>query len=90
MTLTYELNLEADASITCRVPSLNGYLYESAMEAQFIMVYDSSKKLLGVSDCWPDAIKCKKGDITIRLQIRHSSISLLKKFEGQVLAVERR
>jgi len=89
LTLTYSLSLDEDASITCVVPTLNGYLYESAMESQFVMVYDSSKKLLGVSDCWPDPIKCKKGDITIRLQVRHSSIDVLKKFEGQVLAIER-
>jgi len=87
--LTYNLNLEEDASIKCRAPLLNGYLYESGLEAQFAMIYDSSKKLLGVSDCWPDPVKCKKGDITIRLQVRHSDIDVLKSLEGHVLAVER-
>ena len=34
------------------------------------MVYDSNKKLLGVGDAWPSAIKTGKGKHVIRLQVR--------------------
>ena len=34
------------------------------------MVFDSSKKLLGVGDAWPSAVKTGKGKHFIRLQVR--------------------
>ncbi len=89
MINTYEITLDESSSLTARAPSLNGFLYESTMEAQMAMFYTSGKKLLGVSDCWPDSVKCPKGTITIRFSIRHDKVSLLEDFKDMVLLVER-
>ena len=89
LTLTYKLKLDEDCDATFRAPMLNGYLYESAMEAQMSMIYSESKKLLGVMDCWPESVKCEKGDITVKFMIRHDDLELLKTFDKMTLAVER-
>jgi hypothetical protein len=49
-----------------RFPGLQGSLYESQFHAQFFMVFDSKKKLLGVGDAWPSAVKVGKGKHTVR------------------------
>ncbi|CAM9301659.1 unnamed protein product, partial [Chrysoparadoxa australica] len=91
----YQLVLEytvtqADAGeITPRFLPLNGHLYEGSYGAQQVMLFDSNKKLLGVSDCWPTAIKCPKGDNIARLQIRHSDAALLKHLTATPLTIER-
>ena len=89
LTLTYEFKLEEAASIKLKAPLLNGFLYESAFEAQMAMFYNSDKKLLGVSDCWPEEVKCPKGTITVKFQIRHDKTGLLQQFENMVVSIER-
>ena len=89
LIVTYEMKLEEAAGVTVRLPILNGVLYESPFEAQMVMIYDSSKKLLGVSDAFPKEIKCDKGAIEIRAEVRHDSIPLLENLKNMLAVVER-
>jgi tripeptidyl-peptidase-2 len=89
MTLTYEFKQEEEGCVTLRAPLLNGFLYESAFESQMAMFYNGDKKFLGVSDCWPEGVKCEKGTITVKFQIRHDNTSLLEQFEDMVVSLER-
>lgn len=75
--------------VTPRAPLLNGVLYESPFEAQFFMTYDGSKKLLGCGDAWPGSVKCPKGDVVVRLSVRHDELALLEGLKGMPLVLER-
>ena len=88
ITLTYEFKLDEDATVKMKAPLLNGFLYESAFEAQMALWFNGDKKFLGVSDCWPEGVKCSKGTTTVRFQIRHDEVHLLKQFENMVVSIE--
>jgi tripeptidyl-peptidase-2 len=88
--LTYEFEQEEAGGITVRIPSLQGYIYESAYESQFCMVYDSNKRLLGYSDSYPKEVKTPKGKITIVCQVRHDDPEILSKLQDQVLWIQRK
>jgi len=89
LVLEYAIsNLEA-GQVTPRAPGLNGVLYEAEFEHQFFMVFDDKKKYLGCGDAWPSAVKLPKGDLVLRMQVRHDDPALLKKYEGQILHLER-
>jgi len=92
LLLSYEFEQKQEnASITPRIPSLQGYLYESEFESQLIQIYDSNKKLLGVCDSWPDAIEVPKGTkATIQVQVRHENVKTLEKLKSQALWIERK
>ncbi len=75
--------------VTPRALLLNGVLYESPLEAQFFLAYDSNKKLLGSGDVWPSSIKFPKGDNVLRYSIRHDDLSLLQGLQGLVVVLER-
>ncbi|CAN0218790.1 unnamed protein product, partial [Scytosiphon promiscuus] len=62
--------VDAGGEVTPRLAGLNGYLYDSAYEAQMCMTFDSNKKLLAVDDCWPEATKLAKGEHIVRVQVR--------------------
>ena len=90
LVLTYEFEQEEDGSFTPRAPALQGYLYESALESQMMLVFDADKKLLGTADSWPSEIKAQKGTVTIRLQIRHDDPELLEKLRDLEVWIERK
>ena len=90
LVLNYEFEQEEAGGVTLRIPSLQGYLYESAYESQFCMIYDSNKKFLGVSDSWPNEVQIPKGKTTVLVQVRHSDPKMLSKLQDQILWVERK
>lgn len=90
LILEYKFNCSENEDVTPRARFLNGVLYESPMEAQFFMVFDGNKKLIGSGDCWPDAVACPKGDNILRLNVRHDDITLLQGLTGLVVLLERK
>lgn len=89
LVLSYEFTQEEKGSITPRVPTTQGVLYESGLESQLIMVYDGDKKLLGTVDAWPSAISVPKGKIVLRMQVRHDNPEKLESFKEMPLWIER-
>lgn len=61
------------------------YVYDGVLEAQFVMVHDANKQLLGVADIYPADIDVKKGDLTLRAFLRHDDPVLLEKLRHQPL-----
>ena len=90
LLLTYEFSQEDAGSFTPRAPALQGFLYESAYESQMMLVFDGEKQILGSADSWPSAIKAKKGDVSIRLQIRHDKFEMLEKLKDLQIFIERK
>jgi Tripeptidyl peptidase II len=54
-----------------------------------VQVYDGKKKLLGSGDCFPSAIKTQKGKHTVRIQIKHASISVLESINDMSMQLQR-
>jgi tripeptidyl-peptidase-2 len=91
LELEYSLTIDEATEITPRCPVLNNVVYESELlGGPFFFVHDARKKLLGYGDIYPEAIKVPKGVITIHAFLRHTSVELLKRYEGLVFAVERK
>lgn len=89
LILEYEIDLTESYDIIPRFPGLQGVLYESEFHAQFFMIYDSRKKLIGTGDAWPSSIKCSKGKFIIRLNVRHTSSSVLGGLVDMPMLLER-
>lgn len=51
---------------TCGIELLSRcrYVYDGVLEAQFIMVHDANKQLLGVADIYPGAIQAQQSDMS--------------------------
>lgn len=90
LLLTYEFSQEEAGSFTPRAPVLQGVLYESAYESQLMLVFDDNKKYLGVADAWPGEVKAPKGNVTIRLQVRHDDPEMLEKLKDMAIWIERK
>jgi tripeptidyl-peptidase-2 len=91
LLLTYEFDQSEAGGFFPRIPSLQEYLYESAYESQLVMIYDSNKKLIGVTDAFrQDEVKAPKGKVTLRLQVRHDQPDMLSKLKDQVIWIERK
>lgn len=54
------------------------------------MIYDANKKLLSVSDIYPEEAQLQKGEHTVVLLIRHDNPQLLETFRDLPLIVERK
>ena len=62
LVLEYEVDLAEATEVTPTWPALQGILYESNFLAQFFMIFDSKRKLLGTGDAWPSATKVSGGE----------------------------
>ena len=90
LVLSYEFNQEEAGSFTPRAPALQDVLYDSAYESQLMMAFDSEKKHLGVSDAFASSIKAPKGNVTLRLQVRHDDPEMLEKLNNLTIWIERK
>jgi len=90
LVLTYEFTQEEAGSFTPRAPVLQGVLYESAYESQLMLIFDGDKKYLGVADAWPGEVKAPKGNVTIRVQVRHDDPEMLEKLKDMAIWIERK
>ena len=89
LVLTYEFEQEEKGSFVPRVPALNDVLYESGFESQCVMAFDGDKKFLGMSDAFPSKIEAPKGNVVLRLEVRHEDPSQLEKLKDLLIWIER-
>lgn len=65
-------------------------MYDGEFEGQMSMLHDANKRLIKVSDIYPEFADLKKGEYTIRLQLRHDDAALLDKMKDAPVVVERK
>ena len=89
LQLQYSFSLSKTAETVLNLGMLSDVLYESEMESQLWMLYDSNKRLLGSGDAYPSkwSIKLEKGDYTVRASVRHEKRDLVEKFSDTPLLV---
>lgn len=47
------------------------YVYDGELEGQMTFLTDANKRLIKVSDIYPEDVQLSKGDYIIRAQLRH-------------------
>ena len=89
LQLQYSFSLPKTAETVLNLAMLSDVLYESEMESQLWMVYDTNKRLLGSGDAYPSkwSVKLEKGDYTVRASVRHEKRELVDKFTDTPLLV---
>lgn len=90
MVLTYGFKLSEAGDVTPRFPVLSTLLYESPYEAQFWMIFNANKRLVGFGDFRPSAQKLAKGSYTLRFQIRHDQVEMLEKLKDTEVLLEKK
>jgi len=88
LVLTYEFKLSENANVNIRFPSLNNYIYDSAHEGLFIIIYDANKKVVAYRDIFTKNQKLSKGEYTVKLQILSKSIELLERIKSMAMIVD--
>jgi tripeptidyl-peptidase-2 len=66
------------------------FVYDSVVEAEMYMLYDSNQQLLSVGDIYPAEATLEKGDHTIKLMLRHDDTAILEKLRDLPMLVERK
>jgi tripeptidyl-peptidase-2 len=92
LQLQYSFSLPKTAETILNLAMLSDVLYESELESQLWMVYDTNKRLLGSGDAYPSkwSLKLEKGDYTVRVSVRHEKRELVDKFMDTPLLVSSR
>ena len=89
LQLTYSFSVAKAAETVLSLGMLSDVLYESELESQLWMVYDTNKRLVACGDAYPSkwAVKLDKGDYVVRAHVRHEKRELVEKFLDTPLAV---
>jgi len=89
LQLQYNFSLAKTADTVLNMAMLSDLLYESEMESQMWMVYDTNKRLVGCGDAYPSkwSVKLEKGDYVVRAHVRHEKRDLVDKFTETPLLV---
>lgn len=90
LLLSYTFKQAKAGSVVVHTRTLTRALYESVWGGQLMLVCDSNKRLVGVSDAFPDPIKLEAGSYTIRTQVRDSSVSVLGKLKQLPVLIKRK
>ncbi|CAL8469996.1 g9538 [Coccomyxa elongata] len=90
LTLTYKLTVAEAGKHTVTLPLLNRYVYDGELEGQMTFLTDTNKRLIKVSDIYPEDVQLGKGEYIIRAQLRHDDTGLLEKLRGLAAVVERK
>lgn len=85
----YEFSQDDSGPFTIRCPTLDGVLYESSFENHVMLVFDGEKKYLGASSNFPTPVSAPKGNVNIRVQVRHPDPQKLEDLKQMQLWIER-
>ncbi|XP_073993244.1 tripeptidyl-peptidase II isoform X1 [Rhodnius prolixus] len=92
LALLYNLHLSRGTEVSPKCSMLSDLLYESELESQLWMLYDSNKQLLACGDAYPTkySTKLEKGDYVIKLQVRHEKRDILEKFMDMPMLIKQK
>jgi len=89
LQLQYSFTVAKATELTLNLPLLSEVLYESEMESQLWMLFDTNKRLVGSGDAYPKnwSLKVEKGDYILKAHVRHEKRDLLDRFNETSLLV---
>ena len=89
LQLSYSFSINKTSDNILNLSMLSEVLYESQLESQLWMLYDSNKRFVGCGDAYPSkwSIKLEKGDYTAKVNVRHEKKDVLDKLTDTPLLV---
>lgn len=91
LRLEYQVNLTGAEQITLRCPALEDLLYESPLDGLLLTVLDEHNAICGTQDMFAEeTTSFPAGRSTILLDLFHTEESQLKRWEGVLLALDRK
>ena len=89
LQLSYSFSVSKTSENTLNLSMLSEVLYESQLESQLVMVYDSNKRMIGCVDAYPQkwSLKLEKGDYTAKVNVRQEKKELVERFTETPLLV---
>ncbi|XP_018023008.1 tripeptidyl-peptidase 2 isoform X2 [Hyalella azteca] len=89
LVLSYALSVPKTTEVQPKCCLLNDYLYESAVESQLWMLFDSKKQYLGAGDAYSHkySIKLDKGEYVVKQHVRHEKTELLEKLQEMPMTI---
>lgn len=91
LLLTYKATLTEAGKYKPTMPLINKQIYDSPLESQLLLVHDgATKQLLSTQDAGPEAVSLRKGEVLLRLALRHDSQELLDKMRNMPLVLKRK
>ncbi|KAF2360373.1 Peptidase S8A tripeptidyl peptidase II arthropoda [Trinorchestia longiramus] len=89
LILSYAFSIPKGTEVQPKCGLLNDFLYESAVESQLWMLFDSKKQYLGAGDAYSHkyTIKLEKGDYVVRQHVRHEKTELLEKMQDMPMTI---
>lgn len=71
LIMTYSFKMSEGSIATLRAPVTNGMLYDSAIDAVALAIYDNKKRFIAYRDTFCKNIKLEKGDFVAQFQVSH-------------------
>lgn len=81
LDLKYSFSVESPGIYSLHAGALSETLYENPFGAQMRIVHDANGRIVGAADAWSNANpteKLEKGKYTVRMALRHTSVSTLE------------
>ena len=87
--LVENFSISKTSENTLNLSMLSEVLYESQLESQLVMVFDSNKRMVGCVDAYPHkwSLKLEKGDYIAKVNIRQEKKELVERFADRPLLV---
>ena len=89
LQLSYSFSVNKTSENTFNLSMLGDVLYESQLESQLVMIYDTNKRKVGCVDAFPQKwpLKLEKGDYIAKVNIRQEKKELVERFTDTPLLV---
>jgi hypothetical protein len=79
LSVTYKVTAHEGAKgVRLSLPRVHGVLYESPWDGCLVSVVNEDGRVIGTSEAFPEALALPKGEVTVRVTLRHGDVGRLE------------